>query len=217
MTLKNCSSIFIAGFLILIFMACGVWLLSMGIGDTLENNRLKAEYETVEGHLSDYTLASPDSYDPVRRRHKSATYFLTYTYFVDNVPYTVTTDYSTGNVPALGTARTIYYDAADPENAIPGGNSGSSMLILLGAMFILVPMLFIVVACSANGLLPKTRIDLPGILAGGIMVAFAAGFLSMMESGAGFNPFLLIPWLMIAAGAWVMLRGLFHPADKDDV
>ena len=77
--MKKYSHIFISGFLILIALACGVWLLTMGIGDTLENNKLKAEYETVEGHLSDYTLDSPDSYDPVRRRHKSATYFLTYT------------------------------------------------------------------------------------------------------------------------------------------
>lgn len=207
--MKNCSSIFISGFLILIALACGIWLLSMGIGDTLENNQLKAEYETVEGHLSDYTLDSPGGYDSVRRRHKSATYFLTYTYFVDDMPYTVTTDYSTGNVPTLGSARTVYYSPADPENAILGGNSGSSMLILLGAMFILVPVLFIVVGCSAMGWLPKTRIDLPGLLAGGITVAIAAGFLSMIETGGRFNPFLLIPWLMIAAGVWLIIRGLF--------
>ena len=214
--MKNCSSIFISGFLMLIFIACGIWLLTMGIGDTLENNRLKAEYDTVEGQLSDYTLDSPDSYDPARRRHKSATYFLTYTYFVDDVPYTVTTDYSTGNVPALGSERTIYYDPANPENAFPGGNSGSSMLILLGAMFILIPTLFIVVECSARGLLPNTRVDLPGLLAGGIMVAIAAGFLSMIETGSGFNPFLLIPWLMIAAGGWTVIRSIFTIGTKEE-
>ena len=183
----------------------------MGIGDTLENNRLKAEYETADGQLSDYTLASPGGYDSVRRKHSSATYYLTYTYFVDNVPYTVTTDYSTGNVPSLGSARTVYYDASDPENAILGGNSGSSMLILLGAMFILIPMLFIAVFCASMGWLPKTKIDLPGLLAGGIMVAIAAGFLSMIETGSRFNPFLLIPWLMIIAGGWVVIRSIFFP------
>ena len=214
--MKNYFPLIISGFLVLLALACGIWLLTMGIGDTLENNKLKDQYETVEGHLSDYTLDSPDSYDPVRRRHKSATYFLTYTYFVDNVPYTVTTDYSTGNVPALGTARTIYYDAANPENAIPGGNSGSFLLILLGAMFILIPLLFIAVFCASMGWLPKTRIDLPGLLAGGIMTAIAAGFLSIIETGAGFNPFLLIPWLMIAAGGWTVIRSIFFPGTQDE-
>ena len=67
------------------------------------------------------------------------------------------------------------------------------------------------------GWLPKTRIDLPGLLAGGILVAIAVGFLSMIETGSRFNPFLLIPWLMIAAGGWTVIRSIFFPGtNKED-
>lgn len=182
-------------------------MLLTGIGGIVEENALKAEYASTEGNLSDYTLASPGGYDPVRRRHTNDTYRLTYTYFVDDYPYTVTTDYSTGNVPALGSSRTIYYDPANPENAIPGGVSGNSVLLFGGFMFTAIPMIFIMVFATAMGWMPKLHIELMDIIVGGITAGLGGGFLALMEGP--FHILMLIPWLLVAAGVWLIIRGLF--------
>lgn len=188
-------------------------MLVTGIGGIVEENALKAEYVATEGQLSDYTLASPGGYDSVRRRHTNATYTLTYTYFVDDLPYTVSTDYSTGNVPALGSARTIYYDPADPENAIPGGVSGNAVLLFGGFLFTAIPMIFILVGCSAMGWLPKARIEWMDVTVGGITAGLGGGFAALMEGP--FHIFMLIPWLLVAAGVWLMIRGLFLSRKKN--
>ena len=205
--MKNRLPFAIAALLLLIALAAGIWMLASGIGGVIEQNALKEKYETVEGHLSDYTLASPGGYDAVRRRHTNDTYRLTYTYFVDNVPYTVSTDYSTGSVPALGSARTVYYDPADPENAILGGVSGPAVLLFGGAMFTLIPAIFILVFCAGMGWLPKTKIDLMDLIIGAITAGLGGGFLYFME---GAFPLLkAIPLMLAAAGVWLMIRGLF--------
>lgn len=188
-------------------------MLFTGISGIVEENSLKAQYESVEGHLSDYTLASPGGYDPVRRRHSNATYHLTYTYFVDDYPYTVTTDYSSGNVPALGTARTIYYDPADPENAIPGGVSGNSVLLFGGFMFTAIPMIFILVGCTAMGWLPKLRIELMDVIIGFITAGLGGGFLALMEGP--FHILMVIPGLLVAAGILLIIRGLFPKRERE--
>ena len=211
--MKNRIPFIISALLILVALAAGIWMLVTGIGSTLEENALKAEYASTEGQLSDYTLASPGGYDSVRRRHTSATYTLTYTYFVDDMPYTVSTDYSTGNVPALGSARTIYYDPANPENAIPGGVSGSSVLLFGGFMFTAIPMIFILVGCSAMGWLPKTRIEWMDVIIGGITAGLGGGFAALMEGP--FHILMLIPWLLVGAGVWLMIRGLFLSGKKE--
>lgn len=187
-------------------------MLTTGIGDIMEENALKEKYETTEGQLSDYVLASPGGYDAVRRRHTNATYTLTYTYFVDNVPYTVTTDYSTGNVPALGDPRTVYYDPNHPEKAILGGVSGSSGLLFGGFMFTAIPMIFILVGCSAMGWLPKTRIEFMDLIVGSITAGLGGGFVFLMEGP--FHIFMLIPWLLVAAGIWLIIRGIFFPGKQ---
>lgn len=205
--MKHRIPFIIAAGLLLICLAAGVWMLVSGTQTMLEENRLKKTYASVEGSLSDYTLRSEGGYDPVRRRHESATYRLTYTYFVDNVPYTVTTDYATGDVPALGDPRTVYYDPADPASAILGGVSSGGILLFGGFMFTAIPLIFILVFCGAMGWLPKTRIDWMDVVVGGITAGIGGGFTLLMEGG--FHPLKLIPWLLITAGLWLMLRSLF--------
>ena len=75
--MKNRIPFIISALLILIALIAGIWMLVSGIRGTIEENALKAQYETVEGNLSDYSLASPGGYDPVRRRHTNDTYRLT--------------------------------------------------------------------------------------------------------------------------------------------
>ena len=205
--MKNRVPFFISAFLLLIALVAGVWMLVSGISGIIEQRALKAKYETVEGHLSDYTLASPGGYDTVRRRHTNDTYRLTYTYFVEDMPYTVTTDYSSGAVPALGSPRTIFYDPAAPENAIPGGVSGSAVLLFGGVMFTGIPLIFILVFCAGMGWLPKTRINLMDVIIGAITAGLGGGFLYFMEDA--FLILKAIPLTLAAAGIWLMLRGLF--------
>lgn len=210
--MKNCLPFTIAAILILVALIAGIWMLVSGIDGLVEQNELKANYETVEGHLSDYALASPGGYDAVRRRHTNDTYRLTYTYFVDNTPYTLTTEYSTGAVPALGSPRTVYFDPAAPENAILGGVSGPAILLFGGAMFTLIPMIFILVFCAARGWLPKIGVNIMDLIVGAITAGLGGGFLYFMEGA-----FLLlkaIPGLLIAAGIWLIIRGLFLAPKK---
>lgn len=203
--MKNCLPIILSVCLILGAMAAGVWMLFTGITDAAEQNALKTEYESVEGELTDYTLTSPGGYDPVRRRHTNDTYSLTYTYYVDFEAYTVTTDYGTGDIPILGSSRTVYFDPAHPENAILGGTNSATVLIFAGAMFVLVPMIFILVFASVVGWIPQTRIDLLDILVGLVLAGLGGGALFLMEGS--FHAMKLIPILLAAAGIWLVIRG----------
>lgn len=215
--MKKSLPIVISAFLIIVALLAGIWMLATGLRDTAAQNRLKAEYQAVEGHLSDYTLQSEGGYDFVRRKHSGPTYYLTYTYFVDDVPYTVTTDYSTGSVPELGSPRTIYYDPADPGRAIPGGVSGSGVMMVAGVMFTAVPLVFILGFCQMMGWLPRTRIEIMDLVMGGVTAAIGGGFLLLMEGP--FHLMMLIPWLLVAAGVWLVIRGIFFSgkSKKKDV
>lgn len=203
--MKNCLSTVISVCLILGAMAAGVWMLFTGITDAAEQNALKAEYESAEGELTDYTLTSPGGYDPVRRRHTNDIYSLTYTYYVDFEAYTVTTDYGTGDIPILGSSRTVYFDPAHPENAILGGTNSATVLIFAGALFVLIPMIFILVFATVVGWIPHTRIDILDILVGLVLAGLGGGALFLMDGA--FHAIKLIPILLAAAGIWLVIRG----------
>lgn len=203
--MKSCLSTVISVFLILAVIAAGVWMVFTGVTDTIEQSALKAEYESVEGELTDYTLTSPGGYDPVRRRHTNDTYSLTYTYYVDFEAYTVTTDYGTGDIPILGSSRTVYFDPAHPDNAILGGTNSATVLIFAGSLFIIVPMIFIVVFATMMGWIPHTRIDILDILVGLVLAGVGVGALFLMEGS--FHAMKLIPVLLAAAGIWLVIRG----------
>lgn len=96
-------------------------MLFFGIKGKIELDRRIKGYAVTEGYLIDTEVYIERSTST--RRHRSNTYQLTYIYEVDGQEYTVKTDYGTGSVPALGSAKEIYYNPKAPQEAVISGTN----------------------------------------------------------------------------------------------
>ncbi len=132
---------FVVIFSLLILIGAG--LVFLGIKNTIELNGKVKNYEKTTGYLSDYKLDSEGGYDRRHNRQSAPTYFLTYNYSVNGTEYTVTTDYSTSFLPAIGSTREIRYNPANPQTAVAVGPNGNSTMILVGSLFAVVPCAFL--------------------------------------------------------------------------
>ena len=210
-----------------IVMLIGVFLLVFGIRDTLQAHQQAQGYEETQGRLVNYTLANEAEYDPVRNRHTSATYYLTYLYTVDGETYTVTTDYSTGSVPEIGSTREILYNPDDPGQAQLKGLTGNTFLLFMGAFFFVIPLFMLILILSPKGEKKNApRVNGQSLACGLIFfflglgsVWMAAGEFSWRAVWAlytrSFNLFLLIPLLMIGVGVFLVVANLL-PTKKSE-
>ena len=194
-------------FLIVICLLCGVFLLFLGIKDGLESYSLTQNYDETQGYFTDYTFYSSDD--------GHTTYRLIYTYTVYGQTYSVATDYGSEILPAQNSIRTVKYDPFEPQNAVIAGGSSYSALLLVGAMFTFVPLVFIAVLLPAKG---RVKSLMQNFLEYGIGLFFvfigfgtiwmATGSINPLKIFESFHPALLIPLLMIAVGALVFFKTL---------
>lgn len=212
-----------AAFLPIITLICGIFLLCLGISETA-TFKTRNYVETV-GYYADLTLAEEAHYDSEKQTNVEATYYLTYFYEVDGSIYFATTDYSTAFIPSRGEEIKILYDAESPENAVVGGPaSGGTGLILAGIFFILgsIPFLFII---FGNNLM-SPKFDIMLVLMGSIIALVGYGALSMIcgsFSPAGIFKYIdssfifpmIIPFLMIFAGVFAVIKGTLFYKPKD--
>ena len=212
----------ITAVLLTVCLLSGLFLLYLGVSETIELNRKTRGYVTTQGYLLDFTLYSEAEYDAVRNEHKSATYQLIYNFTAqDGKEYLAKTDYGTGVVPAIGSTRKIYYNPQNPEEAVVAGGGNNGVLLFGGAMFTGVPLIFILAYASLKKKTKrKTSVDWMGVTIGSFFVLISYGILYIITGeaspsgiaafyGSSFSAPLLIPPLLIFAGLFLLFKSLF--------
>lgn len=205
-------------FLPLLALLIGVIFLSLGIYETA-TSQTKGYCETV-GYYNYSTIAEREHYDSIKKKHYATTYYLTYQYAVDGEVYYVTSDYTTSIEPSLGEEIKVLYDAKNPENAVIGGPAKrSNFLMIFGIFFILGSLPFLVFLFS-NESKKMPKVDKMGILMGSITALAGYGALAMICGsfspmgifnyiGSSFILPMIIPFLMIFAGLFAVVKSIF--------
>lgn len=196
------------GFLLSVSFICGIIMLFFGIKETTELGIRTKGYVETEGYLSDYTVYSADD--------DETTYRLIYAYTVDGTEYTVSTDYGTGTIPPMNTARKIMYDPADPAKAVVVGGSNNAMLMFGGVMFTAVPVVIFLGILVITGRLDISGFDFLGFIIGIVLIAVSyiviyiiSGSLSLVKAFEHMGFLTAIPAMLIAAGAFVIIKTVF--------
>ena len=208
-------------FLPIIVLICGIFLICLGIGEKAD---FPKEYVETTGYFSHASLAEDEHYED-DGAVSAATYYLTYSFYVDSKEYTVTSSSVTAFVPSVNEEIPILYDAENPENAVIGGPAKSdTSLILFGIFFILgsLPFLFIIFGNNMQSL----KFDKMLVLMGSIVAIVGYGALAIICGS--FSPVgmfryldtsfavpLLIPILMVVAGVFGVIKGIFFYKPQD--
>lgn len=210
-------------FLPILALLIGVFFLGLGIYETATSDT--KDYAETIGYYNYSTIAEKEHYDSIKNKHYATTYHLTYQYAVDGEVYYVTTDYTTSLEPAYGEEIRILYDAENPENAVVGGPAKrNNFLMIFGIFFILGSLPFLVVLFGNNKKSPK--VDKMGVLMGSIVAVMGYGALAVICGG--FSPVIIfnyiessfifpmiIPFLMIFAGVFAVIKGIFFYKPQD--
>lgn len=210
-------------FLPILALLIGIFFLGLGIYETATSNT--KDYAETIGYYNYSTIAEKEHYDSIKNKHYATTYYLTYQYAVDGEAYYVTTDYTTSIEPSFGEEIKILYDTANPENAVVGGPAKrSNFLMIFSIFFILGSLPFLVVLFGNNKKSP--RVDKMGILMGSIIAVMGYGALAIIcgrfSPAKIFNYIessfilpMIIPFLMIFAGVFAVIKGIFFYKPQD--
>ena len=115
-----------------IFVIIGLIMLTIYGCLTFKEMNLSKTYEKTMGIYVDKELYED-----------SNTYALIYEYKVNNETYTIKTNYGTISIPEQNSPKEIYYNPKNPAQAILKGNTAPVLLLLLGIMFTVIPLIFI--------------------------------------------------------------------------
>lgn len=114
------------------FFLFGILFVYIGITSN-SNNTIENPVKTT-GYFTNYEEIEDD---------ENTTYVLIYTYQVDDETYQIKTDYSVSSIPNIGSERPIKYNALNPSQAVIIGSSSGNMFLIIGLMFMIVPLAFI--------------------------------------------------------------------------
>ncbi len=210
----------------LICCLIGVFLFGLGIYENVTSPT--KDYTETTGYFCYSDLASAEHYDSQKNANVSATYYLTYKYFVNGESYTVTSDYTTAFVPSVNEEIQILYDSENPSKAVIGGTGKrSTYLTMIGIFFILgsVPFLFAFLPHKETEKKDKkkkakTSVNVAGVLFGSIIAVVGYGAISIIcgtLSPVGILNYIdssfvlpmLIPFLMIGVGLFSVITSIF--------
>lgn len=193
--------------LISVCLVVGLVLLAVGIRERVLYHRQTAGYQSTDGYFYDYSIYSSD--------RDGTTYRLTYRYTVGGESYTVSTDYGSGTLPTYGSTRTVLYSPDNPAEAVLAGVNRQMLLLVLGGMFTLVPLVFILGWLSAAGRLARFSVDPLGLFIGFVFVVLGVSFYYLMAGSfsivAAFSAaglWVAVPILMAAVGSLQVIRCL---------
>lgn len=116
-------------------MLVGLCCLFFGVKGTVDRKHKAEVYGSTQGYVISVNVNSDED---------GETYGGVYEYKVKGKKYTVSDSVYTSSRPGLGDEVTIRYDTDYPEESyVEGRISGSGLLLILGAMFTLIPMIII--------------------------------------------------------------------------
>lgn len=210
----------------LICCLIGIFVLGLGIYESVTSP--VKDYAETTGYFQYSDLAEDKHYDSQKNANVSATYYLTYVYFVNGEAYEVTSDYTTAFVPSVNEEIQILYDSENPSKAVIGGTGKrSTYLTLIGIFFILgsLPFLLVLSPRKENNKKDKKKkeknsVDIMGIIFGSIIAVVGYGAVSIICGtfspvgmlhyiDSSFTLPMLIPFLMIGVGLFSVIKSIF--------
>ncbi len=195
--------------LIIFAMIAGIAMLVFGIGGTIDVSEETKNYEETEGKLVNYRIYSQDE--------DGTTYRLIYSYVVDGHEYIVTTDVGTGVLPEKYSTRTVRYNPQSPAEAMIPGNNKDFFLIVMGIMFVFVPLIILLAMLHTMGYLPNLFNMFFDIGIGLLLMVISLGVIYMITGEISpikmfqsYDPSytvpLFIPILLFAAGTFQVVK-----------
>lgn len=210
----------------LICCLIGVFVLGLGIYESVTSPT--KDYAETTGYFQYSVLAENEHYDSQKNANVSATYYLTYEYFVNGEAYKVTSTSATAFVPSVNEEIQVLYDSDNPAKAVIGGTGKRiTSLILIGIFFILGSIPFLLVFFPRKEHVKKSKkkevtssVDAVGIIFGSIIAVVGYGSVSIIcgtFSPVGILNYIdssfilpmLIPFLMIGIGLFSVIKSIF--------
>lgn len=152
------------------------------------------------------------------------TSFLVYSYKVDGIDYTISTEFETEVIPKEGTTKTIKYDPNNPSKAVFNAFDSNSTFLLAGFMFTFIPLVLLLPLIlslkldnSDKGLSKKRKIE-KIFLGTGILIMGSLGYYTFSSSGDSLSIksvfevasfWVLIPILFMFVGSYLLIMGVF--------
>ena len=201
--------VIISTLLVILVLLIGIVLLFLGIKNTYILNKKTKDYIITNSYFSSYDIYSSDEDD--------ITYKLTYIYEVDDIQYSITTDYGTNYIPEENSIREVKYNPSNPEEALLVGTNNSNSLIYLGIFFVFGSFTFILGYLSVMGYFDKFKIDVIGTYLGIIFLIIGIGIIlvqngttmSLIETIKSFGLWILIPIMFVIIGIYQIIKCLF--------
>jgi ABC-type multidrug transport system fused ATPase/permease subunit len=134
-------------FILLFFMLMGIAMLFQGIKLTYQEKQKTSDYVSIQGlYIGSKVYSSDDD---------GKTYSSTYIYNVNDISYTITTDYGNQTIPEEGSKITIKYNPSNPSEAVIPGFSSKTVIIILGITFILISLIPILLTSLPSKIMPN--------------------------------------------------------------
>lgn len=142
-----------------------------------------------------------------------------YRYEVDGQNYTLRSQMATSAVPSLGSTRDIRYNPGYPEESVLSGDAAGSAMTFIGILFIVVPG---VIGLGFAGVLQNLKMNITDFIFGAVLIGLTTGSVYLIAGSLkpamvfeffidSFNPMLLIPVLLFAAGIFLLIRSFAAP------
>jgi len=206
-------------FLILFLFVLGVFLLIRGVSENITLKNKTKDYVKVDGYFVDSEIYSEAK--RIGRRYKNATYRLIYSYHVDEVDYTIKTDYGVGGLPSYGSVKTILYDPLNPSEAVICGTNGAAVQIYAGMFFTLFTSVFIFIGLEIKGVFKKFKVNMMDVIIGIVFLVIGIATLNIILGSFSLGDLLriagilaAIPILFIVVGIHMIWRGFFSKQEN---
>ncbi|MCB5942693.1 DUF3592 domain-containing protein [bacterium 210820-DFI.6.52] len=201
-------------FLVGVCLLSGIFILFLGVKDTIQLSQRAGGYTATEGHFVDYEVYRSD--------REGTTYRLIYEYEVNGAPYRVSTDYGTNAIPARNSTRTVKYDPANPQKSVLTGSNSANWMIFMGLFFVLGSTVFILAWLTVKGCFDRFKVSVLGVYIGVVFTFVGAGPILLRRGETGswpacfksFGLWILIPLMMIAVGLFQTVKCLLPGRSK---
>lgn len=118
-------------FFMVAFALAGLFITFLGARDVYEKEIQSRRWVETEAVYTDKK--------PYESTEEKNTYWLYYSFIVNNEEYTVTTDYIASKIPEPGSRESIKYNPQNPEQVVFTKQAPNLPLLLAGPVFLLFP------------------------------------------------------------------------------
>lgn len=202
-----------------IVIIIGVVILVFGVKGIIDKNIEIKDYIEIEATFEGTSFENEEG----------ETYGLGYVYVVDGEEYYISTDYSTSVVPKEGSVKTIKYNPENPSEAVIIGYGDEILVILLGLMFVGIPLIMLVSSsnkmdkASKNAKMFKSTIT--SMLISLVFFGIGLGFCYMMclgtdsfsiwEAFKSSGGLIIIPFAFMLLGIYMFFATFFQKKLKE--